>query len=120
MYADSPLIACNLRTCRLALCLTQEQLAKQADVSLSQLRLLEKGLGNPTLDTLQRLCDALGISLAELLQPPDEQRQLPPAHELEVRRLTRLMSALPEDCQRELFEQFYHQASMCIKWREQK
>jgi SOS-response transcriptional repressor LexA len=51
-------------------CQTQTALAKQARVSQSTVGRLLKGLVNSQSDTLQRICNALGISVAELLGEP--------------------------------------------------
>jgi SOS-response transcriptional repressor LexA len=48
-------------------CKTQTALAKNARVSQSTVGRLLKGLVNSQSDTLQQICDALGISVAELL-----------------------------------------------------
>lgn len=46
--------------------LTQEQLALNADMSISHLRAIEHGKGNPSIRTLKRLSDALDVSLNTL------------------------------------------------------
>lgn len=46
--------------------LTQLQLAEQAGLSLKHLGEIERGRGNPTLDSLSHLAEALGITLSEL------------------------------------------------------
>ncbi len=43
--------------------LTQAQLAKKAGISQPRLSKLESGVDNPTLDTLERVGDALGVRL---------------------------------------------------------
>ncbi len=43
--------------------ITQEKLALDAGISVSYLRRLEHGMANPTLNTLHRLADALGVSI---------------------------------------------------------
>jgi SOS-response transcriptional repressor LexA len=48
-------------------CKTQTALAKKARVSQSTVGRLLKGLVNSQSDTLEQVCDALGISVAELL-----------------------------------------------------
>lgn len=42
---------------------TQEMLALQSGVGLRTLKQFESGKGNPTLHTVQKLCDALGLIL---------------------------------------------------------
>lgn len=46
---------------------SQEQLANYADVSLSQISRIERGVINPTLCTLVTIADALGILPTELI-----------------------------------------------------
>jgi transcriptional regulator with XRE-family HTH domain len=48
--------------------LTQEQLAKRAGVNHSYISLLENGERVPTVKTADKLCAALGISLAQLFE----------------------------------------------------
>ncbi|MDT8416060.1 MAG: helix-turn-helix transcriptional regulator [Flavobacteriaceae bacterium] len=43
--------------------ITQEDLSKRSGVGLRTLKQLESGKGNPTLTTLQKLGDALGLTL---------------------------------------------------------
>lgn len=42
---------------------TQETLAEISGVGLRTLKQLESGKGNPTLETLQKICDALGLEI---------------------------------------------------------
>ena len=60
-------------------CKTQTALAKNARVSQSTVGRLLKGLVNSQSDTLQQICDALGISVAELLHesPASELIEVP-------------------------------------------
>ncbi|MCK7554056.1 helix-turn-helix domain-containing protein [Chitinophaga sedimenti] len=48
---------------RTALQVTQETLAELSGVGLRTLKQLESGKGNPTVSTLQKLGDALGLQL---------------------------------------------------------
>ena len=61
-----------LRQRRLALRLTQEQLAELAGVSLQHIGEIERGQGNPTLNSLVKLSDALDISLSELFENSEQ------------------------------------------------
>lgn len=45
--------------------LSQERLALQAEITTAYLGQIERGIKNPTVVTVGRLCNALGISLAE-------------------------------------------------------
>jgi transcriptional regulator with XRE-family HTH domain len=50
---------------------TLASVAMQAGLSVPYVANLENGRGNPTLGSLQRLADALGVRLSELLAEPD-------------------------------------------------
>ena len=43
--------------------ITQKDLAKLSDVSLRAIKKFESGNGNPTLKTIQKLADVLGLEL---------------------------------------------------------
>ena len=63
----------QLKERREALGVTQEMLADISGVSLRALKQFESGKGNPTLDTLSKLAEALGleVSLHVLTKQPD-------------------------------------------------
>jgi transcriptional regulator with XRE-family HTH domain len=48
------------------------ELSRRSGVARNTIAALERGEGNPTVDTLYALADALGVPLAELLDTPDE------------------------------------------------
>lgn len=48
---------------RKVLDITQETLAEISGVGIRTLKQFESGKGNPTLETLQKLCDALGLEI---------------------------------------------------------
>ncbi len=50
--------------------LSQQQLAKQAEIPRSTLTNIESGSGNPSLSNLVKISDALGVSIEELLSRP--------------------------------------------------
>ena len=52
-----------MRAARLRARLTQEELARRAGMSQEALSLLERGGGNPTMKTLERIARALDCSL---------------------------------------------------------
>jgi len=58
----------NLRALRKAKGYTQERLAHEADVSYKHLQDLEAGKKCPSLIIVIRLCEALDVSLDELLE----------------------------------------------------
>jgi transcriptional regulator with XRE-family HTH domain len=49
---------------RSVLGITQEQLAKLSGVGLKTIYKLEQGLGNPSLDTLEKVLDVLGLEFS--------------------------------------------------------
>ena len=51
---------------------TQETLASLSGVGLRTLRQFESGKGNPTLSTLQKLTDALGLDLVLVVKNKNE------------------------------------------------
>jgi transcriptional regulator with XRE-family HTH domain len=54
----------TLKARREAMQVTQETLASLSGVGLRTLKQFERGKGNPTLSTLQKLSDALGLEVA--------------------------------------------------------
>ena len=52
-----------LKERREALKVTQEDLAELSGVGLRTLKSIESGKGNPTIDTLNKLADVLGLEL---------------------------------------------------------
>jgi transcriptional regulator with XRE-family HTH domain len=58
----------NIRERRLALGLSQQVLAERADISRRMITLIEKGTGNASLGTLDRLAEALQITFASLVE----------------------------------------------------
>lgn len=57
----------ELRKARKAAGLTQEQLALKAHVDRSYLSELERNLKSPTVSLFLRLCQAMGVSAAEVI-----------------------------------------------------
>jgi transcriptional regulator with XRE-family HTH domain len=80
--------------------LSQAKLAVMADMDPATLNRLERGTGNPSLKTLQRIADALDISVAELLEDVSPKiqaplfRELPDSATREERRLSRFAEAI--------------------------
>lgn len=62
-------LAANLRAHRLALGLSQEKLALDAEIDRTFVSQIERGIGNPSLRILCQLADRLGIDLAMLFRP---------------------------------------------------
>jgi transcriptional regulator with XRE-family HTH domain len=68
-------IARNLRRWRTARDMTLSALAEQAGVAKSTVSLIERGQGNPSIDTVWALASALGVPFASLFhddQPSDD------------------------------------------------
>ncbi|HTA16050.1 MAG TPA: XRE family transcriptional regulator [Solirubrobacteraceae bacterium] len=63
-------LAGNLRRLRIARHLSLSGLARATSTSKATLSAIENGRGNPTLDTLTLLADALQVSVAELIEEP--------------------------------------------------
>jgi XRE family transcriptional regulator, regulator of sulfur utilization len=63
-------LARNLVSLRHARTLTQDALAKAANVPRSTIANLESGTGNPSLVVLVKVADALAVPIDELLAPP--------------------------------------------------
>ena len=62
-------IGSRVRRTRRRLGMTVEDLAETADVSVGFVSQLERGRGNPSLSSLCRVADGLGIHVADLLKP---------------------------------------------------
>lgn len=63
-------IASNLRRLRTTRNLTLEAVAERADVSRGTVIQVEQARANPSIATLCRLADALGVGVASLIAPP--------------------------------------------------
>lgn len=60
----------NVRRYRLGRGWSQERLAEAADLERAYLSHLELGERNPTLKTADRIAEALGVDIRDLLAPP--------------------------------------------------
>lgn len=60
----------QLKARREALQVTQSMLAELSGVSLRALKKFESGKGNPTLETLSKLVDALGMEVSLQVKAP--------------------------------------------------
>jgi DNA-binding XRE family transcriptional regulator len=63
-----------LKERREALGITQAHLAELADVSLRTLKALEVGKGNPTLETIAKLIEVLGMELSLEIKAPQRDK----------------------------------------------
>lgn len=57
----------NIRKFRLSADISQESLSMSAGLNPSYIGILERGEKCPTIDTLYKICEALGISVYEIL-----------------------------------------------------
>lgn len=73
--AQAQLVVRRLREAREKVRISQMDLSFLAGLSQNQVNCIESGKRNPTLNTLLRLCAALGISPARLFEPEDEERR---------------------------------------------
>jgi transcriptional regulator with XRE-family HTH domain len=64
------LVAWNLRRLRVIRALPQDLLAADAEIDRSYVSRLERGLENPTVAVLEKLADALGFHVSEMLKEP--------------------------------------------------
>jgi transcriptional regulator with XRE-family HTH domain len=67
-----PAVGAAIRQLREERGLTQEALASEADVTLSTLSVIERGLANPTWATIGDIVVALGVSMADLAKLAEE------------------------------------------------
>jgi transcriptional regulator with XRE-family HTH domain len=67
-------IAFNVRRHRLALGLSQEELASRADLHRTYVGSIEREERNLTVDNVDRIAQALGLDAVDLLQPIRDQR----------------------------------------------
>lgn len=66
--------AMNIRRLRTAQKLSQEQLAEAAKFHRTYVSQLERCVTNVSIDGLERLAQALGVDIVELLQVPDQDK----------------------------------------------
>ena len=57
----------HIRSLRIEKGISQEQLANEADIPLSQVGRIERGETNPTISTLFVISEALGVELKKLV-----------------------------------------------------
>lgn len=62
------MIGNSIKARRKALKVTQPQLAELAGVSVTTLYQIERGQGNPTLETLDKIADVLGMEVCLRIQ----------------------------------------------------
>lgn len=72
------IVAWNLRRLRVKRGMSQEALAVDAGVDRSYVGRIERGVENPTVETLDRLAKALEVPASELLLVPKSNEKAPP------------------------------------------
>lgn len=72
------LVAWNLRRFRVERGLSQEALAVDAGLDRSYVGRIERGLENPTVETLEKFSEVLGVQAFELLRPIKPTEKAPP------------------------------------------
>ncbi len=58
----------RIATLRKARCMTQEELAYTCDINRTYMGCIERGEKSPTLDTIQKIANGLGISMRQLFE----------------------------------------------------
>jgi transcriptional regulator with XRE-family HTH domain len=69
-------IGLKIKELRLKKKIKATEIANNAGISRVYLSEIERGLKTPTIDTLKKICDALGITLAEFFS--EEEHEIPP------------------------------------------
>lgn len=59
----------RVKQCRHAADKSQETLAFEAQVDRTYISAIERGVANPSIETLASICHVLGVTLAELFEP---------------------------------------------------
>ena len=65
------LVAWNMRRLRVAKGFSQERLADEAEVDRTYISRLERKMENPSIGVVEKIAEALGVHIAELLVQPD-------------------------------------------------
>ncbi len=92
----------RIRELRVERGLTQEQLCERAGISVDAVSRIEGGSRVPTLDTIERLARAFGVSPMNFLERASAPKSRTTPH---LRRVLALLEGQPEEVQR-LAEQF--------------
>ncbi len=72
-HPTAQLFGQRLKERRLALGLTQAQLFEQTGITAAYISFIERGRGNPTLDMMIKLADAVGEEAWDMIRPAVEQ-----------------------------------------------
>ena len=68
----SKIFAQNVRRIRLAKDYSQDELAEQSGLTRNYIGNIERQENSPSLQSMEAVADALGVSLLELLEQPDQ------------------------------------------------
>ncbi|WP_449240558.1 helix-turn-helix domain-containing protein [Desulfoscipio gibsoniae] len=68
----------RIKSIREDLGLSGRALALKVGLDPSQINKIEHNINKPSLEALERICDALGVTIAEFFTEPHEQETLPP------------------------------------------
>lgn len=103
-YKD--IISKNIKKYRQAANLTQVQLAKKLNITSASVSNWEKGANSIEIDKLFELCDALGISISDIIVDPEENtnNQMTPAQ----KELRGIYASLSEKRQADLINYAEH------------
>ncbi len=80
-FDDIEKIGLRIKEIRKKKSITIQRLSQFTDLSVGYLSNLERNQASPTLNNLQRICVALGISVRDLLEPSGEEKTLLPRSE---------------------------------------
>ena len=69
------MLGAELRKAREEAEMTQEELSFAAEIDRTYVSQLERNLKSPTVDTLFRICDALGIAASDLISRVERTRK---------------------------------------------
>ena len=71
------LVAWNMRRLRVAKDVSQERLANEAGIDRTYVSRLERKMENPSIGILDKIADALGVHISELLSEPEGGEAVP-------------------------------------------
>ena len=74
MYILHNVLGEEIREARLKIGLSQEALAEKSGLHRTYISLLERNKKSPTIETLFRICKALGVSAAGLIRKVEAER----------------------------------------------
>ncbi|PKN17922.1 MAG: transcriptional regulator [Deltaproteobacteria bacterium HGW-Deltaproteobacteria-6] len=93
------LLGRRIREIRISKSLTQEKLGSKADISYKFVGEIERGLQNPSFETLEKIAEALDVELYELFRFEHESTN---RKDIEAR-MTKIVKGISEDDLRQLF-----------------